>query len=371
LSWVPIVVLPNVNVKARVEGKHAAIVGYYDKRLTKLRGQHPTFKGFLSRFRDAFGEIQRPSVLLLNEEGIGPFANAEAIAAFRDLAAASVVPYNRAWVLKHGRSNLDPAFSNSFAFYPWMMDKHFDGLVASTPAMLASHDTEKFRGYSSPEISYGTVSDLDDPLLQVLIERWEARFSTASPTWADRALFRSLNMAFQASQTPFNTAGTTYDSGRLVALWVSAFEILAHPGHGGNANKEKVLKVLLRSNPASAAARKTVYKRLNRVRNDYIHGNPIADPSAAMRLSNYGGVLYRLMLTEFLELHRKIPKIARRKGWEKRMGIEIAKQIEFNGHQARYEDALDTYLNPQPRRGMNHRRPRRTPPAEEGVVSDG
>ena len=358
VSWVPIVVLPNVNVQARVEGRYAAIVGYHDKRLARLRGQYPAFKRFLSRFRDAFGRIQRPSVLLLKQDGLDIYAQSEAVAAFRDLLSICVVPYNRAWVLKHSQSSHDPAFANSFAFFPWMIDRHYDGLIASSPALLGTDDTEKFVGRISPEISYGTVTDLDEPLLKTLIEHWEVRFGDDTPTRSDRALFRSLNMAFNASQTPFDTVGTPYDGGRLVGLWVSAFEILSHPGQGGSANVATVLRVLNRSKPKSAAARKTVYDRLNRVRNNYLHGDDI-DPApnlSANRLSNYGGVLYRLMLSEFLGLIRRIPNVPRRKGWEKRLGVEIAKQIEFNRHQERYEDALDTFLNPQPRRGVTHRR---------------
>jgi hypothetical protein len=268
------------------------------------------------------------------------------------------VPYNRAWFLKRGMTKQEPAFSNSFAFYPWMIDKQYDDLLASTPAMLATQDTEKFHGQSSPEISYTTVTDLDEPLLKILIDRWEARFGGGNPTPEDRALFRSLNMAFHAAQTPFATAGTTYDSGRLVGLWVSAFEILSHPDKG-SANMATVLKVLNRSQPKSAPARKTVYDRLNRVRNNYLHGDEI-DPApnlSANRLSNYAPVLYRLMLTEFLGLHRKLNNIPRRgKFWTKRLGWEMGEQMQFERYQEQYEDALDTFLNPQPRRGITHRR---------------
>jgi hypothetical protein len=133
LAWIPIIALPNVNVQNPIEGNHAAIVGYYDKRLARLRGEHPPFKRFLSCFRDDFGRIQRPSALLLNEDRFEVYAQSEAVSAFRDLASICVVPYNRAWALKHGmRGGQEPMFSNSFAFYPWMIDRHYKGLIAST-----------------------------------------------------------------------------------------------------------------------------------------------------------------------------------------------------------------------------------------------
>jgi hypothetical protein len=161
LSWVPIISLPNVDVKYRVEGRYAAIVGYYDKRLARLRGKHPALKRFLSRFRDSFNQVQRSSVLLLHEEKIDTYRQSEAVAAFRDLLAISVVPYVRAMVLKAGRSFLDPKFSNAFAFYPWMVGRDYDGLVATTPALSGFDDAESFNGCTSPEIPHSTVQDLD------------------------------------------------------------------------------------------------------------------------------------------------------------------------------------------------------------------
>ena len=88
MNWTPIIALPNVNVQGPIEGNHAAIVGYCDKRLAKLRSQHSAFKRFLNRFRDDFGAIRRPSVLMLNDNKFEVYAQSEAISAFRDLASA-------------------------------------------------------------------------------------------------------------------------------------------------------------------------------------------------------------------------------------------------------------------------------------------
>jgi len=233
VSWIPVVTLPNVDVKLPVQGRYAAIVSYHDKRLGTLRRQHPSFRRFLNGFRDAFGRLQRPSVLMLAEEKYDTYRQSEAIGAFRDVLALSVVPYARAWVLSHSRTSLDPLYSNAFGFYPWMIDNRYEGMIASTPAMMAWDESDRFSGrIISPEIGYYTVTTADEPLLKALIERWQVRFGSMNPKWPDRALFRSLNQAFHAAQTHFHTAGTPYDAGRLVALWVSAFEILAHRAPG-------------------------------------------------------------------------------------------------------------------------------------------
>ncbi|MGD9724752.1 MAG: hypothetical protein AB7I59_30945 [Geminicoccaceae bacterium] len=87
-----------------------------------------------------------------------------------------------------------------------------------------------------------------------LIDLWEVRFGTKDPEWPDRALFRSLNMAYYAAQTPFDAAGTPYDAGRLVGLWVSAYEILVHDGKRAN---ENAVKALLTKTNAQSSVRRT------------------------------------------------------------------------------------------------------------------
>ena len=145
--------------------RYAAIVGYYDKHLARLRGKHPEFKRFLSRFRDTFNQRQRPSVLLLHEDMFDIYRESEAVAAFRDLLAICCVPYARAMVLKVGRSHLHGLkFSNAFAFYPWMIGQDNESLVATTPVLSGFGYTASFTGRTSPEIGYSTIQDLDEPL---------------------------------------------------------------------------------------------------------------------------------------------------------------------------------------------------------------
>src|SRR5205814_1689779 len=72
---------------------------------------------------------------------------------------------------------------------------------------------------------------IDKPLLRELLSHWEQRFKTATPSHGNVALFRSLNMAVSAAMLPGNVEVTIYDVGKAVALWVSAFEILAHTGN--------------------------------------------------------------------------------------------------------------------------------------------
>jgi hypothetical protein len=319
VSWVPVVVLPNIDFLCSVEGRYAAIVGPSDDRIAALCSTHPTFREFTSRFTDPFGRPQRPSVLLLDDQGPEIYRHGRAVSGFRDLLAMSAIPYKRALAILSPRTTLEPFFANCYDFYPWMLDRHYEYVMAQTPAMSALDQLDDFRGQTSPDVPHRSLDQIDQPLLARLLELWESRYGTENPTWSDRALFRSLNMATHAARMPFNTAGTFYDTGRLVALWISAFEILVHPGTG-EANQRTVLRMLDRYPSGISTAVRNVHRcptlrewalaQMYEARNDYLHGNPVEDdrlmrPNTTYDISAYAALLYRLILTEFLGLHHE------------------------------------------------------------------
>ena len=72
--------------------------------------------------------------------------------------------------------------------------------------------------------------EIDQPLLGAIPARWKHCFVDGDDSVVDRRLFRALEMARAASKMPGGSDATDYDVGRAVAMWVSAFEILAHDG---------------------------------------------------------------------------------------------------------------------------------------------
>jgi hypothetical protein len=170
--------------------------------------------------------------------------------------------------------------------------------------------------------------DIDIPLFKALLERWVARFPQGSRAWRDRALFRSLNMANEAARIPAHAASTFYDVGRTLALWASAFEIVAHPGGSGQSNfttvAAKIEKVQWLDPKLKAASHTVVIgkkvtqrplatwvcKRIYDLRNDYLHGNEVA--GSALTLNNkaiidFAACLYRFVLAGFLDLEFNQP----------------------------------------------------------------
>ncbi|MBU8875746.1 hypothetical protein KQ910_18375 [Reyranella sp. MMS21-HV4-11] len=338
-DWVPIFALPNVNFTTAVESKFALLCGLSDKRLQQALNQSATFAEFVSRFTDAFGRQVTPSVLLLKASAPRAFYTITALAGFRDIVAMSTIPLNRALWLQY-RTLPKVAYSNTFSLYPWSPSKDEKHLVLNTSAMLAIDDVKNFQGQASPELSSHQLSadDLDAPLLSSLVDHWEKTFTRSrGRDWKQQALFRSLNMASQAAQIPTSAQVSLYDSGRAIALWVSAFEILVHPGPNQRADQYLVFELLEQvkweitshshrrfdvrkknsQKPSKRIYASWLYARLNWLRNQFLHGNAVkADmlrlPKNAGPIEYYAAPLYRLALSAFLNLswQRPFPPVA-------------------------------------------------------------
>lgn len=325
VDWKPVFVLPNIELTEPIEGDLAALAPAHDPRVTLLSRTHANLQAFLRKFTDAFGVKQTPSVLLIQSDAPQSFYDIGTLASFRDLVAVAVVAYNRALALTYSRQPRI-LFGNTFALYPWMIDRNYEYLLSRTPAHLGLHVVKEFRGQSSPELSRMRLGpgSIDEPLLSELVARWRRCYESPRPNWSDLALFRSLNMAYHASLLPAASDTTLYDIGRLISLWVSAFEILVHPGGRGKTNREKVFG-LLEEVPCEALGcversydtggkikvKRTlgswIYQNLCDRRNDFLHGNPVTPeslllPVSGRRLFDYAGPLYRFALTAFLPL---------------------------------------------------------------------
>jgi hypothetical protein len=237
VDWIPMLALPNLDMRGAIECEYAAIVSPSDHRVERLRKHHPNLTTFLSKFSGQFGEQVWPSLLLLRSNAPNSYYTAEAVTGFRDILSLVVVPYARASRLRLNKSH-PLAFTNTFQFYPWMLDKQFKEMILVNPANLHIHLLSEFHGQSFPEQGCASIfeRDIDLPLANELLNRWTVRFSDKPVDWKDKALFRSLSMANEAGRIPSLSAGVFYDAGRQVALWVSAFEILAHPGGNGQSN---------------------------------------------------------------------------------------------------------------------------------------
>ncbi len=350
-NWSPAAILPNLSAEKAVEGEIIALAPSHDPRVQAFCASHPKFEELISRFTDAFDVPLAPVVLIVRDDVKSKLSQVEALASFRDLVALCVVPYARSLGLLYPKAPHRISHSNSFWLYPWMLGTNNETLIASTPAIRGLHAVDRFHGQSSPELSTMELKDVDEPLLEALLRLWKRHYLSSRQRWHDRALFRSLNMAAQASQLPAGIDTTLYDIGRMTALWVSAFEILAHPhtrkptapvpkltavtvfkkpagprmGKSGLSTVYPLLEGVCYLNPevgrrmyaaymgrAKESRRRRalpcwLYGKLYQAPCDFLHGNPIR----ASALNPHGSevslfwiapALYRLALTGFLKL---------------------------------------------------------------------
>lgn len=381
-DWIPMFALPNIHVTDPVEIDHLALVYAEDKRVKSLADKHANFKAYLDQFSTEFEDKLRPSLLIWNESGPEAYRTTEALAAFRDALALSVVPYFQARILAR-ETQLKMRFTNWFSIYPWMIDKNFEYVVMRSSAVMGLHEAKLLRAQTYPGLNQEVINarDIDQTLHKDLMSRFKRRFATEKPEWNEIKLFRSLNMANIAAQLPSNGDFTPYDSGRAVALWASAFEILAHLGEGqsGHLQVYELLEKVAWHSIACKEARRpcmaplharrprilacAIYSRIHTARNDYVHGNRVSDVQLSIEpskrfLLHYAPVLYRMALTGFLDLRFKetAPNPKDKKAYEDYAG----RLFGFEKYQRDMESALATFnlTIEQHRRitGRDHRR---------------
>lgn len=362
-EWDPKVLLPDLYLENAIGNDKIALAPARDKRVKAIAQAHPTFKDLLSRFKDSFGVTLEPASLIVYPDLNAGLSTTAALSSFRDVAAASVILFNRSENLIYP-GNPRVLWSEAFSFYPWMLEKDFEGFSASTPAMWAIHRVADFAGQSSPMLSRVRLRhrDRDLALFDELLRRWERCYAAERPDWEDLALMRSLNMAHQAMMLPAGVAVGIYDVGRIISLWVSAFEILAHPGGEGKSGLEQVLDLLERTPwayPWSAEkihatgwkkfkADRTfsclLYQWIYSVRNDFLHGNPIDPecmkvPELKLNIFEAAAPLYRIALGSFLQM--RFPWEAPANENAEAVAAYVCRKMDFEQGQKGAEKALD------------------------------
>ncbi len=329
-DWLPVLVMPNLEVKEMIGTDDVAMVPATDPRVTAAGAEQPNLREFLRRFTDAFGEKHTPAVLAIRTDTPYGYKDVSAIAGFRDALAVATIPAGRALQLTHGGGMGYPVWSETFEYYPWMLSKFGEHLIAQTPAMMGTHSVDRFHGQITPGLPQTEVEkhNVDGPIFDAIMRRWSRRFGEDEVGWEDRALFRSLNMAFQAMMMPGGVEYGFYDVGRLLTLWISAFEILLHPGPGGGVGEIQVLdlldsaewlderccaryqqvKVGRKSPEVMRTLASALYDRIYKLRSDFLHGNEVSADQLVTEAKSpllwVASSLYRVALTEFLQLRR-------------------------------------------------------------------
>lgn len=322
-GWTLIWAMPNLAILHPIETGLAAMAGTDDPRVVREVERYPALGTFFGAFKNEFGVPLSPAVLMLRADAAESIRTVSAIASFRDAVCLSAIPLSLARLLTWSRS-VGIQFSDAFDPYPWMMAKGSDGrILALTPALQGVHKVESLQARSAPATGERVLSahDIDLPLLVAVLKRWDSLYAEGMDDVRDRRLFRALDMARAALRMPGGTDSTLFDQGRSVALWISAFEILAHDG---STNLSKVLRLFdsvpwqhdrLKNSDRAVWAGKTrfltnlagvIYKRLYDARNHFLHGEPVTNETLKMPEGRHvlylAAPLFRLALAAYLGL---------------------------------------------------------------------
>jgi hypothetical protein len=330
VTWVPVWAMPNLHIDLPIEASHAALVPYNDERLRSSAQTKPALTAFLHAFRNEFGSQALPTIGMVREDAYRGVKTVTAFGGFRDAVSVSALAKGHALTMtsKGARGFL---YSEVFDVYPWFLTPDMDGrITAYTPGLTGFHHVHEFRPQVAPAIPnrFLNSGDLDRPLLEALTARWERCFANGEERADDRRLFRALDMARAASKMPGGRDASEHDMGRAVALWVSAFEILAHDGVRSSPKQVLLLlgrvewlrptmktrdrKAIVGGKLIETNLAGEIYGHLYRVRNDFLHGNRVDRDTAKLEKCQrpvlfFAAPLFRLALTAYLNLRSAEP----------------------------------------------------------------
>lgn len=347
----------------------AAIAPLHDPRVKEALDRDRVASVLAGRFRDLNGRPVEPSVLILRRDARLP-RTLSMIGDFRNAVAFACVAYARAAVTTGNSNFLNAYWSTRFNFHPAEIGK--DGRVlAFTPAVTTSLGDPKtlVLGSDPRLIASPSLRGADESLARTLGRLWIRRYlgRAGHGTRDSRAVFRSLELAYLASQVPGLGSGSSMDYGITIAHWVSAMETLVWPNRG-NARESDVWAVLSEALPKDGALQRRVFsvdkkrvsgpRKLVRIiyqaRNDFLHGNALR--SKVLELPRNPIILGVVELTSTIYrmvLFQQLGGQARVK--PRNTDDENRKIIQEGRDQSRYERALEVALRPRQKSRLRFR----------------
>lgn len=353
--WRLAAVLPNLQPDSSFDFKWVSIVPNNDPRLDDIRATNKAARALLDGFVDQGRRRLRPAAMIYDSRNQFKSTWLAILDARNILAVSCAV---NGWQLTIGHPNsFIIRYTDYFDFYPRQPSEDGRTLVYQGPAMglvlqVGRVFSAQPHAYIRP--SGGLLSKIqpDAELFQNVCKSWRRIHVSKRARAQDHRLMRSLSLAYEAARVPQAMDNPLYDHGKHTALWISAFETLAHPGRGF-VNVDTVLDLLGKCrfddsrvvrrnlmrvsrnprNKRSLNLPQRLYVRLYRARNAFLHGNNLRLSAfiprvlgEGIRLLDVAPLLYLTALESYLGLHV---------GTGKKKTSSLAKQIRsLMSHQA-------------------------------------
>ncbi|MBN1162772.1 hypothetical protein JXA34_03450 [Patescibacteria group bacterium] len=322
-------VLPNLSFPEVIGNDYVLIAPLHDNRVQLLAKKNASLQRLLNGFTDQFNRSVSPNVLIYNS--LSDTNINDALIDFRNIFAIPCII--RAWqdFLIQKQWFTHTPYSEYFDVYPIYPSKDLNSLLILSPAVRGIDLANEFGGQTTPALA-GPTYDVkyDSDIFEILQKAWEDRYiSCRFSELKTTALFRSLRVAYQACSIPLANYPSIYDIGSSLALWVSAFEIIAHPPNT-NVEEEKVLNFIsefpvkissLLAKRYTIEVKRTkrrcnlpekLYHQIYDARNNFLHGNIVTTKhlhpwfkTSRHALSSFAPLLYKLILTTYLNIYTK------------------------------------------------------------------
>jgi hypothetical protein len=281
-----------------------------DDRLKRLavNSGNATSLEMLKKFSTAQGRRYRPGCFLVRKDIPIASRHAEAIRAFRN--ACAIATTTAVYAVRLANPNAVQwrvAWADQFRFGHFMAGQNGWVQTLGGPVMGMDDDIPRQQAAAA----FGNPTDfsllVDQTLLDRLLKAWRQCYVRRRNRKRLLRLFRALEGAFHASLFPADGLTSINDLGTRIALWVSAFEVLCHPG--GGVNKRHVQKVISEApftdkvlnskrftvsygrDKFRATLPEALYDDLYWARNQFLHGMPVRAPMLRYRQSNDYGAL--------------------------------------------------------------------------------
>lgn len=347
-SWSFVTVFPNLSETYSFETPFALIVPSDDNRVIEIRKKFRPIDNLLDSFIDTNLNKIKPHVLLLHNKIYSVKKNRHsAIVAFRNIVAISVILDS--WIpIMHNKHNniFSTLFSDYYEFFP-LGGYGEKAYFVNSPALNSVVANAKIKYQSSfylPESSRFNLF-VDIRFFNNLMKIWENVFYYKKNDHIYSSIFRSLQLAFSALKMPLDNFSTIYDYGTKIGLWISAFEILFHPGQGKIGYKDiiKELNKYVLENKNLKTKKYVIdgintnllgliYKDIYDVRNDFYHGNIIENNRLHIFkekkfpiITHVAPILFLVALHVFLNTKVKVDKFIP-KSIDERIASQIQKE---------------------------------------------
>jgi len=294
-DWEFVTILPNINISKSYN--KIAMVNSEDSRIQYLKENNKVIGNLINCVIDNKGKNIEPSSLIIHKDLTEHENFNELIIGFRNIIAIFYICKGWLQTVSGKTDNVSSTLYSDFydlAPINIIKDKWFNIYSPALNSMF--NNVKDFKIQRNIQLPRDTIlyPSVETNIFNSLLSTWHKTYLKNNINHKKRALFRSLQMAYRACKLPSDNLSNVYDYGTKIGLWISAFEILFHPGGNEYVYCEKVINNLKKyikikenifkkqcenddNNEFKSKIIGKIYKDIYDARNNFLHGNKLEE----------------------------------------------------------------------------------------------